>query len=197
MSRLLDHITQSVNLAGRVYRVLSGHWDMFDSKGRKLFTFDTFFSLDSLADARVTQAPVENGTFASYNKTVSPMRTTVVLGYTGLALIRAAILRRCESLLKGTELVSIVTPDKTFVNMSVVAVDHSYTAVNGVDRLMLALTLEEVRQVQPAYATEKLLSKGNVKNSADASTVAVGKQQGRAPRTSTLERARQEVSSWL
>lgn len=197
MSRLLDHITQSVNLAGRVYRVLSGHWDMFDSKGRKLFTFDTFFSLDSLADARVTQAPVENGTFASYNKTVSPMRTTVVLGYTGLALIRAAILRRCESLLKGTELVSIVTPDKTFVNMSVVAVDHSYASSKGVDRLMLALTLEEVRQVQPAYATEKLLSKGHVKNSADASTVAVGKQQGRAPRTSTLERARQEVSSWL
>ena len=197
MSRLLDHITQSVNLAGRVYRVLSGHWDMFDSKGRKLFTFDTFFSLDSLADARITQAPVENGTFASYNKTVSPARSTVVLGYTGPALMRSAMLRRCESLLKGTELVSIVTPDRTFVNMGVVAVDHSYNAANGVDRLILALTLEEVRQVQPAYATEKLLSKSSVKNSGDASTVAVGKQQGRTPRTSTLERARQEVSSWL
>ena len=197
MSRLLDHITQAVTFAGRLYRAVSGHWDMFDSQGRKLFTFDTFFSLDSLADARITQAPVENGTFASYNKTVSPARSTVVLGYTGPALMRSAMLRRCESLLKGTELVSIVTPDRTFVNMSVVAVDHSYNAANGVDRLILALTLEEVRQVQPAYATEKLLSKSSVKNSGDASTMAVGKQQGRTPRTSTLERARQEVSSWL
>ena len=199
--RLLDIATQALNVAGTLYRAVSGHWDIFDADGKKLLEFDTFFSVDAMSDAQVTQAPVENGSFASYNKQIAPTRSTVVLGYTGSSLVRSAIIKKCEALISGTDLVSIVTPDRTLLDMSLVAMDYSYRAEHGIDRLVVALILEEVRQVSAEYtsssAAGKALSSTQVKNAADASTRDVGKQTTQTPRTSTLERARQGVASWL
>ena len=195
--RLLDIATQALNVAGTLYRAISGHWDIFDADGKRLLEFDTFFSIDAMSDAQVTQAPVENGSFASYNKQIAPTRSTVVLGYTGSSLVRSAIIKKCEALISGTDLVSIVTPDRTLLDMSLVAMDYSYRAEHGIDRLVVALILEEVRQVSAEYTNTEALSKKKAKNSADVSTRDVGKQTTQTPRTSTLERARQGVASWL
>jgi len=193
--RLIDVATQALNLAGTLYRAISGHWDLFDADGKKLLEFDTFFSMDAKNDAQVTQAPVEKGSFVAYNKQIAPTRSTVVLGYTGPSAVRASIIKRCQALVGGTELVSIVTPDRTLVDMSLVGMDYTYRAENGVDRLVLALAFEEVRQVSPEYTTTDAsrLSKGQVKNKADASTRDVGKQSGKKPNVSTLERGRRKV----
>lgn len=195
--RLLDIATQALNVAGTLYRAISGHWDIFDADGKRLLEFDTFFSIDAMSDAQVTQAPVENGSFASYNKQIAPIRSTVVLGYTGESTVRSAIIKKCEALISGTDLVSIVTPDRTLMDMSLVAMDYSYRAEHGIDRLVVALTFEEVRQVSAEYTNTDALSKKKAKNSADVSTTDVGKQATQTPRTSTLERARQGVASWL
>lgn len=195
--RLLDIATQALNVAGTLYRAISGHWDIFDADGKRLLEFDTFFSIDAMSDAQVTQAPVENGSFASYNKQTAPTRATVVLGYTGTSLVRSAIIKKCEALIAGTDLVSIVTPDRTLLDMSLVAMDYRYRAEAGIDRLVVALTFEEVRQVSAEYTNTDALSKKKAKNSADVSTIDVGKQTTQTPRTSTLERARQGVASWL
>lgn len=203
--RLLDIATQALNVAGTLYRAISGHWDIFDADGKRLLEFDTFFSIDAMSDAQVTQAPVENGSFASYNKQIAPTRSTVVLGYTGSSLVRSAIIKKCEALIAGTDLVSIVTPDRTLLDMSLVGMDYSYRAEHGMDRLVVALVFEEVRQVAAEYTTTSAttggssasLSTAQVKNAADASTRDVGKQTTQTPRTSTLERARQGVASWL
>lgn len=168
-----------------------------------MLTFDTFFGIDAMSDAQVTQAPVEKGSFVSYNKQIAPTRSTVVLGYTGSSLVRSAIIKKCEALIAGTDLVSIVTPDRTLVDMSLVAMDYSYRTDRGIDRLIVSLAFEEVRQVSAEYTSTTAggssasLSSAQVKNSADASTRDVGKQTTQTPRTSTLERARQEVASWL
>ena len=199
--RLLDIATQALNVAGTLYRAISGHWDIFDADGKRLLEFDTFFSIDAMSDAQVTQAPVENGSFASYNKQTAPTRATVVLGYTGTSLVRSAIIKKCEALIAGTDLVSIVTPDRTLLDMSLIAMDYRYRAEYGIDRLVVALTFEEVRQVLAEYTSSSAagtaLSSTQVKNAADASTRDVGKQTTQTPRTSTLERARQGVASWL
>lgn len=201
--RLIDIATQALNLAGTLYRAISGHWDIFDAAGKKVLTFDTFFGIDAMSDAQVTQAPVEKGSFVSYNKQIAPTRSTVVLGYTGSSLVRSAIIKKCEALIAGTDLVSIVTPDRTLVDMSLVAMDYSYRTDRGIDRLIVSLAFEEVRQVSAEYTSTTAggssasLSSAQVKNSADASTRDVGKQTTQTPRTSTLERARQEVASWL
>lgn len=117
--------------------------------------------------------------------------------------MRSAIIKKCEALIAGTDLVSIVTPDRTLVDMSLVAMDYSYRTDRGIDRLIVSLAFEEVRQVSAEYTSTTAggssasLSSAQVKNSADASTRDVGKQTTQTPRTSTLERARQEVASWL
>jgi hypothetical protein len=203
--RLIDIATQALNVAGTLYRAISGNWDIFDADGKRLIEFDTFFSFDAMSDAQVTQAPVENGEFASYNKQIAPTRSTVVLGYTGSSLVRAAIIKKCGALIAGTDLVSIITPDRTLMDMSLVGMDYSYRAEHGIDRLVVALIFEEVRQVAAEYTTASTttggssasLSTAQVKNSADASTRDVGKQTTQTPRTSSLERARQGVASWL
>ena len=145
---------------------------------------------------------MEKGSFVSDNKTVEPVRSTVVLGYTGRADVRRAIIEKCEKLLGSTELVSIITPDRTMVDMAVVSFDYTYKAANGVDRLLVALALEQVRQVEPAYTDEQVpsggnaMNKGTTKQAADANTANQGKQQTKETRVSSLERARRGVKSW-
>ena len=200
---LISRVTQGLAAGAAAYRATAGRWSVYDKDWRAVVTFDTFFSVDAKNEGKVTQAPVEKGSFVSYNKTVDPVRSTVVLGYTGRADVRRAIIEKCEKLLDGTELVSIITPDRTLVDMAVVSFDYTYKAANGVDRLLVALALEQVRQVEPAYTDEQVssgnkqpMNKGTTKQASDANTANNGKQQPKETRVSSLERARRGVKSW-
>lgn len=190
----LDSLTSHIDL-GRIYRAVAGVWGVYDSAGRQVAAFDTFFSVDVKAESKVTQNPVEQGSFAAYNKVATPAQIGVVLGRSGSALVRAAILDRLELLASGTDLISVVTPDRTFDGYTLSGYDYSYSAANGVDRLVVSLSLQEVRQVAAQYSDEQL-PRAKCKNPTDASTVDAGKQQGGKPGPSTLERARRAATGW-
>lgn len=167
-----------------------GNWDIFDKDGGKALDFDTFFSCSVKAENKVSSNPVEKGSFADYNKVASPTALTVVLGRTGKSDELAAFLTALDKLADGTDLVSIVTPEKTFLDYNLVSYDYDRQAENGVDRLLVGLMLQEIRQVEPRYSNEtiKPISKAQAKNPEDASTADAGKQQGQTTRASVLEK---------
>lgn len=170
----------------------TGRWGIFDAEGREAAVFDAFITLSVKGEAKVTSNPVEQGSFASYNKTTAPTRLQVTMARTGRAAIRAAILTRLEELKSGTEQISVITPDRVLEGYSLTSVDYSYQAADGVDRLVVALTLEEVREVAAEYSDQQL-PRASVKNAGDASTVDAGKQQARKPGPSTLTRMRRAI----
>ena len=169
-----------------------GNWAIFDKDGNKALDFDTFFSCSIKAGSKISSNPVEKGSFADYNKVASPTTVSVVLGRTGKSGELAAFLTALDRLTDSTDVVSIVTPEKTFLDYNLVSCDYDRKAENGVDRLLAGLMLQEIRQVGPQYGNEtiKPISKAQARNPTDASTTDVGKQQGRTTQKSTLEKLR-------
>lgn len=133
-----------------------GNWSIFDKDGAKALDFDTFFSCSIKAENKISSNPVEKGSFADYNKVASPTAISVVLGRTGKSDELAAFLTALDKLAESTDLVSIVTPEKTFLDYNLVSYDYDRKAENGVDRLLVGLMLQEIRQVEPQYSNETI-----------------------------------------
>ena len=152
-----------------------GNWSIFDKDGAKALDFDTFFSCSIKAENKISSNPVEKSDEL------------------------AAFLTALDKLAESTDLVSIVTPEKTFLDYNLVSYDYDRKAENGVDRLLVGLMLQEIRQVEPQYSNEtiKPISKAQAKNPTDASTTDAGKQQGQKVGPSTAARIKKGAQEWL
>lgn len=69
-----------------------------------------------------------------YNKAVAPTQVGVVLAKKGKSSELGAMLDALVKLQEGTDLVSIITPERTFVDYTVVGFDYDRKRENGVDQ---------------------------------------------------------------
>lgn len=164
-----------------------GNWNIFDVDGNVAVPFDTFFACTVKADSKVASSPVEKrdgkGGFVVYNKSLAPTEVGVVLAKTGTSDELGALLDALGKLRDGVDLVSIITPERTFIDYTLVGFDYERKRENGVDRLLVSLSLQEVRQVSPEYTTEQ------PKQAADGVTKSTGKQHAGAADDATKNRA--------
>ncbi len=167
-------------------RSTAGTWTLADASGQPLAVFDVFFGCDYRGESKVASKPVEQGGFASYNKSASPDIVNVALGKTGKPSELTALLETLQQLRDSVDLVSVVTPEKTFLDYSLEAYDYQRSASAGVDRLLVSLRLVEVRQVSPDYSNERIPSP---KKSADKGSKNAGKQQPQEADEATRQRA--------
>lgn len=167
-------------------RSTTGNWTVTDKDGQALAVFDTFFGCDYRGESKVASKPVEKGGFASYNKSASPDIVNVALGKTGKPTELTALLDALQQLRDSVDLVSVVTPEKTFLDYSLEAFDYQRSASAGVDRLLVSLRLVEVKQVSPDYTSEQIPAP---KKASDKASVNAGKQQPQDADEATRARA--------
>ena len=168
-----------------------GQWTLFDESDTPVVPFDAFFSLAFTQENKVAEKPVERGGFVSYNKTVSARKLTIRLGKSGKPTDLTAYLDALDSLCSGTDLVSVVTPEKTYLDMNAVRYDFDRSAELGTDRIIVDLVLQEISQVDAQYSDEALPQR-QVKNAEDADGVDRGRQQG-SEDVSVAEQARRRL----
>ena len=177
-------------------RSTAGTWTLADASGQPLAVFDVFFGCDYRGESKVASKPVEQGGFASYNKSASPDIVNVALGKTGKPSELTALLETLQQLRDSVDLVSVVTPEKTFTDYSLEAYDYQRSASAGVDRLLVSLRLVEVRQVSPDYSSSEQIP--SPKKSADKGSKNAGKQQPQDADAATQKRAeRSSLLSYL
>ena len=81
-----------------------------DESGQPLLEFDAFLGLDYAQDAKVPQQPIEQGSFAAYNKVGSPYLVKVTLAKNGNASTLKAFADALEGLTRGMRLVRARLP---------------------------------------------------------------------------------------
>lgn len=153
-----------------------GNWTVYDESDNPVIPFDTFFSLAFTQENKVAEKPVEQGKFVDYNKTIAGKRIVVRLGKTGKPTDLEGYLDALEKLCDGTDLMSVVTPEKTYTDVNAVRYDYDRTTETGTDRIIVDLSFQEILQVEPEYSNESLPQR-KVKKAQDADTVDRGKQQ--------------------
>ncbi|MDE9539812.1 phage baseplate protein [Xenorhabdus bovienii] len=161
----------SLGGAALINTLFGNYWGIFNQYGIPLLLADNVISLQYQNQYRVVSAPIENGSFATYNKVSDPYKVTVQLTKgSGGTLERGAFLAQLEILAKSTLKFHVVTPEFVYTNAAIVGYDLAREAKDGATLIKVNVHLEEIREVRVKYDKEE------VKNPDDAKKKDTGDQ---------------------
>jgi len=138
---------------------LPDQWSIVDESGEKVFDFDSFVSADLKTESKVIQAPVEQGSFVSYNVVTTPTELTCTLSKRGFQSDLMSFVDSLLSYVNSTDLVTVVTPEQEFQNMKLIKCNYNRSAENGTDIIFAELNLIEVREVKSQYTSVRIARK--------------------------------------
>lgn len=177
--------------------------------GTPVLTPDSVLSLEWRGEERISDYPVQNGQFVSFNKVAVPYDLRMVvtcqglnivqealssvtqvldqaLGQLGLAfgqpMTRDAFLRQLDAMLASTDLYNVVTPDKVYQNVNLVSYNHAKKSDEGGTLIIAELLFREVRESVNAYYSSPIASSSE----SAASPVNVGTVSGSQGSTSQI-----------
>ena len=145
--------------------------------------FSRVMDLEMTAEGKVVSTPIEQGSFASYNKVANPTGIRATLAVEGELGNLQTVVDTLFKLKDGTELVNFVTPVREYESYTVEKFSFQQAAEKGVNVLYVEITLSEIKEVEPQYTDTKapaITAKG-AKNPANTSTIDKGRAQTKTP----------------
>ncbi|SDR17796.1 phage baseplate protein [Paraburkholderia tuberum] len=136
-------------------------WVVVDQQGVVRITPDSVADLSYRGENRVATYPVEEGGFASFNKTAVPQELTLRLTCGGKNMSRELFLQELKFLRSSLELVTVVTPDETLDSYNIDRVDYKRTNTNGVSLIIAEVHFVEVRVSASATYANTVEPSGN------------------------------------
>jgi len=135
--------------AALINAVFGNYWGIFGQNGIPLLLSDNVTSVRHQNTSQVSNAPVERGSFASYNKVGDPFTVTVQMSKgSGGVFARGAFLGLLDTLANSTDLFLVITPEAVYPNMAITGYDYAREASDGARLLKVNIHLAEVRQVE-------------------------------------------------
>lgn len=166
-----------------INRIFGNQWGVYNQYGVPILLADTVHSLKYQNTSQVAQAPVEKGTFTSYNKVQDPYKASVTLiKGGGNPTMRGAFIAQLEMLSKSTLLFHVVTPEYVHRNAAIIGYDFAREPGGGARMIIANLHLQEVRQSRVEYETVE------TKAPEDSPTAEAGEQQVEEVPDSALRR---------
>jgi hypothetical protein len=152
-------------------------WGLFDSSAKQVITPDTFLGIDYINSHRISDYPVEQGSFANYNTVQNPFDARVRMARGGTENDRANFLLDLENIANSLELYTLITPEKVYTNVSLESFDYRRETHNGAGMIVANIHFVEIRlaalqytpqptTVPPAQVTNSTTSKGTISKKA-------------------------------
>lgn len=129
-------------------------WGIYTPDGEKALAVDSVYRIEPSREFRISDYPIEDGGFQSYNKVAMPGETRVTVTKGGTAAVRQAFLNTLDALVESTDIVTVLTPDESFLDRNLVRYDYSRSAESGAALLIVELMLIEVRQSAESQYTK-------------------------------------------
>jgi hypothetical protein len=113
----------------------------------------------------VPSYPVQDGTFASYNRVSLAYEASVRLSKGGSEADRRKFLDQIETILNSSQLYQIVTPERTYMNVNPVRTEQVRRGASGAYFLTeIDLYFVEVRTATAQYANTPITTTENARN---------------------------------
>lgn len=125
---------------------IAQQWGLYDQRGLPAVLADNVQSLEVSLDAQISDFPVENGGFASYNKVIRPFDVRIALTKGGSVEDRQTFAQQVQDAWQSLELFNVVTPEVVYLDVNVVGVRRLVESDRGVGLMMLDVALRKVRQ---------------------------------------------------
>lgn len=124
-------------------------WGITFLNGKAAISPDSFVSFEYKEEYRIPNYPLEMGSFQSYNKVAIPFDIRFTLTCSGnKKMTTTQFLQAIYYMLETTVLVSINTPDMSFLATNLVHVDYRKEATNGATMIIAQLHFKEIRLTQ-------------------------------------------------
>lgn len=144
-------------------------WGIFRS-GIPVIFADSTVSFELKQDFPISDYPVEDGGFQSYDKVQLPTDIRIRMATGGSVARRQAFLATIEAVMNTTDLYDVLTPETVYLGYNFVHRDFRRTAQNGLGLIVVDLWLTEVRVTSTATFT-------NTKQPGDAGSQSIGHVQ--------------------
>ena len=164
-------------------------WDIVDGNGVSLVKFDSMVNLSYNHEHKITDAPVELGQFASFNRVNTPAETKIKLTKSGSDAERYAFLTTLANAAGSTTLYTILMREGNVgMSYNLTTVSFVRSAESGISLISAILTFRQVMVTSVAYSTTQ-----NAQNPASASPASSGNAQVSTPPTSLLQQGANAV----
>lgn len=157
-------------------------WGIFTAAGAAAITGDTVVALDYRAEWQVSNYPVEQGGFQSYNKVEEPYLIRVTFTKGGTEQERTDFLASVDAAIKSLDLYSVLTPEKTYANVNVTGQSMRRVRDNGATLLTVEVMCQQIRETATAAFS-------NTKEPSGAGDVNAGSVQTAPPTTTQTANA--------
>jgi hypothetical protein len=147
---VLNPVTQDVLVAANT---AAPQWGIFTANlQRQVVTPDNVYAFDNRNEWRVSDYPVQTGSFASYNKVVIPYDVTVRLTKGGSLSDRKVFLDQIAAIAGDTNLYTVLTPERSYSNVNVTRYETIRRSGEGAYFLEVDVFLRNIIQVTAQYS---------------------------------------------
>lgn len=134
-------------------------WTILDETGEQAFSFDVFEKSNYKGESKIVQSPVEEGSFASYNMTLTPQEVGCTLIKHGRSDDLSIFINALQAFVENTDLLTVVTPEREYQNMKLTKATFDRSVDNGTDCIVADLSFQEVREITSEYTTVEMQEK--------------------------------------
>lgn len=159
--KVLDTLTLGVfGLSGALDSLIGAEpvqWGVFSQKtGLPVALADSVVSMDYRNGSRISDYPVEQGAFASYNKVATPYDVKVRMTCGGSQARRGDFVAAIEAASRSLDLYLVLTPERSYPSANIEAWEYRREVNNGAGMIIADLYLREVRETATAaFSTPK------------------------------------------
>jgi hypothetical protein len=176
--QVLDAVVVLASDAAQIAKAFAPpQWGIFSTFGQQLLVADSIIAVDYRQEYRISDYPVEDGGFGSYDKVSDPYDIRVTMAVSGkgtilsnlltggalgaiitgvdtAAINRRQFLNQLEAAAKSLDLVEVHTPEYTYTKLNIVHHDYRREARNGATLITVDVWLREVRVTATAQFTQ-------------------------------------------
>lgn len=161
---VLTGITQQIQKLdsfGIISKFFNPAWVLTDANGSAVITPDSVLSVEYRGEQKISNFPIEKGSFASYNKIAIPFDLRVTMTCNGQGeMTRDAFLARLEAMKNSLELYTFITPDFNYESVNLEHYDYRRDSSKGVQLITADLFFTEIRVVNNNVFANTVLPSG-------------------------------------
>lgn len=149
---------------------VGGEWTILDEGGATAVTFTSFVDIDLRNEGQALSYPIEEGSFANYNKVDAPLGIRVTLAVQGTDSDFEYILAKLDEYKREAVKLSVSTPARLYESMTLETYSYKRSREAGAGMLTVELSLVEVREVATQVTPTVITKPKNPTSSGKANT---------------------------
>ncbi len=141
---------------GRLIQAINSKptWGIFDNAGNQVVNPTNVVDFGYRQDSAVSNFPVQNGRFASYDKVATPFEASVRMTKAGTKAERTTFLDQIQRVQESLDRFTIMTPEKSYLNCNVLRFELTRRGAGGAFYLSeVDLFFTQIVSVQAQYTT--------------------------------------------